>query len=149
MVTILCIVVEPLYFLTRWLLQGASYPRRLELQRKGRAPMLCSLVEPCRSPVTLLLEHYSHILSGGASRLKLLVGSKYADFDDWAIGEPELLYCCNGHGVYMGGQDSITSYLSEHIWKSVEASKKRSGMFHGHPNTSLFVYPSKHFLDIR
>jgi hypothetical protein len=83
LITAITIIVEPIYFLTRYYLRGASYPRRRLAQLQGGAPMLCDLVEPAFSPVTLVLEYYSSLLDGTAPRLKLLFGRSYANFEEW------------------------------------------------------------------
>ncbi len=46
MVTLLTIIVEPLYFLTRYFLRAVSVPRRRKPQQNGESPVLCDLVEP-------------------------------------------------------------------------------------------------------
>jgi hypothetical protein len=91
MVTLLTIIVEPLYFLTRYFLRASSVPRRRKLQQNGESPVLCDLVEPKFSPVALVLEYFSMLLKGTAPRWLLLFGRNYADFDEWALREVKLL----------------------------------------------------------
>ena len=69
---IIGLVIEPLRYLTKWFLRRGSMFRRLNRQRSGKTPPICDLVWLEASPVTKVLQYYTELLNGKASRLRLL-----------------------------------------------------------------------------
>ena len=88
---ILCVVLEPLRYLTLWFLRRGSIVRRKYRQNKGRTPPICDFVWMEGSPATRVLQYYSHLMSGKARRLRLIWGRSYSSFKAWADAEPALL----------------------------------------------------------
>lgn len=91
LLTIFVLIFEPIAFLTQYFMCMTSVPLRRRLQKLGKSAPWCNLVTAWTSPVTSVLQYYSLLASGKASRLKLLFGRKYADFEAWAEAEPNLL----------------------------------------------------------
>ena len=90
-VIILSIVFEPCRFITSWYFRRASLVQRGQAQHSGRMAPLCDLVWLQASPFTRCCQYLSMVLTGRASRLKLLWGRRYGSFDEWARAEPAAL----------------------------------------------------------
>jgi len=90
-VIVLSIVLEPLRWLTRWFMRRTSVVRRLRAQQLRRPAPICDLVWLPASPAVRVLQYYSHLLSGQASRLVLVWGRSYESFAEWAASEVDSL----------------------------------------------------------
>ncbi len=86
-VTVLCVVMEPLRYLSRWFLRRSSLVRRNFAQARGRPPPLADLAWVAGSPITKVLQYVSHLMTGLASRLILLWHRKHNSFDEWCIAD--------------------------------------------------------------
>ena len=65
--------MEPLRFLTKWLLRRCSCVRRTRAQAKSRRPPLCDLVSLDSPPLMKVSQYLSFSVSGRAPRVALIV----------------------------------------------------------------------------
>ena len=77
--TVLAIALEPVRYVTRWLMKTCS-----RQQCPSRVPALISLASGVESPLKLVLQYISGLLAGESSRLRLLVeGSGCDSVEEW------------------------------------------------------------------
>ena len=88
---IMCIVMEPLRYITKWFLRRSSVARRTRAQLRSRRPPLCDLMSATSSVFIKVLQYLSFLLTGRAPRLALLWGRRYDSFSEWASSEPDQL----------------------------------------------------------
>ena len=67
LIVALALVVEPLRWLTKWLMIKSRL-----VKKPGSVPALCSWVFGPTSPIVIVRQYYSLMLSGNAPRLRLL-----------------------------------------------------------------------------
>ena len=91
-IIILGIVLEPIRWITRWLLRRSSTVRRLRHQERKRAAPIMDFVWYEASPAVRVLQYYSQLMSGRSPRLRILWAREYDSFEEWADGEEELLH---------------------------------------------------------
>ena len=108
---IYCIILEPLQWLTRFYLRMVSFRRRLRRQRLGKPAPWVDLIDEELSPTTCVLQYYSWLAAGRASRLLLLYARQYTSFADWAAREPQLL------GALRRGISVASSWVAERSHK--------------------------------
>lgn len=73
------VTMEPIRFLTRWFLRCSRE------HHAPRIPYLCSACNPKFSPVTVAAQHFTALLFGSASRLRILYGMRGCQsFLEWA-----------------------------------------------------------------
>ena len=89
-ILLISIVVEPLAFLTRFFLRASSAVRRAKSQARGGHAPLCDLCSADTSPAVLVLEYYSMLAEGTASRLRLVWGRTHDSYEAWARDHPDL-----------------------------------------------------------
>ena len=83
-IIILCLVFEPLRFITKWFFRHASVLQRARHRAAGRCAPLCDLVWPQRSVIVRVQTYLSFLLSGRAPRLKILYGRTHRSYAEWA-----------------------------------------------------------------
>ena len=80
---ITAVTMEPIRFLTRWFLRCSRE------HHAPKIPYLCSAVNPEFSPVTTSSQHFTALLFGSASRLRVIFGMRGCQsFLDWARAYP-------------------------------------------------------------
>lgn len=86
-VLILAVVMEPLRYLTAWLLAAAR-----EVQDLSRPPRLFDVVAPARSPFYVVAQYYSSLLRGKGARLAFIFRfAGCSTFEEWSDRNPECL----------------------------------------------------------
>lgn len=81
---IAAVTMEPIRFLTRWFLRCSRE------HHAPKIPYLCSATDPQFSPVTTAAQHFTAMLFGSASRLRVIFGMRGCQsFLEWARLYPE------------------------------------------------------------
>jgi hypothetical protein len=91
---VLALVLEPLRWLHRWFMASSSPVSKAEPTHYQHSALM-DFVDPCRSPITRVLQYYSAMLRGSVSRLCLVwVRAGKGSFDEWAASEESQWLLC-------------------------------------------------------
>ena len=89
-------VLEPLRYLTRWLMRRSSTSFRIARRALGGSPPISSLASPC-GPAVRVLQYYAALMDDGAGavparRLRLLyLKNGFASLQHWGKERPLML----------------------------------------------------------
>ena len=116
-VSILALVLEPFRFLTTWFFRASSRRRR---NNNWSAPPLSIFVTESTSPVVQVLQHFSGLLQGTATRCILLYGRQgYGSLDELAEALPEVV------AIFRRAVSCAASWVARRLWSCAANWPKR------------------------